>query len=292
MLSPGGAEDGSAPGLRPPQNTPAVHNLVPLTDVLRTGSSCGESGSEAGDTARPTGAGSTVVLGSSVAADICAKLAALRVGDSNPAGLAIQQAHRQLVKHWHHALRECCRIQGPQQAAQERCRLFLHGAKNKPELSVGESSGWLPSPAACGEWLTTGLQVPELDTDGSDTAEKLEALRTQSVMEDAEAPEVVDLKEIEAIEEVDEEALDCEEPVAPEGFVPRPAAGPSYMDRKLRRLQVATFGLATVLAHNSRKTPTGTHSAEMDSNPIRRRLAALSSIHSFLGRKWLVTSAI
>ena len=238
MLSPGGAEDGSAPGLRPPQNTPAVHTLVPLTDVLRTGSSCGESGSEAGDTARPTEAGSTVVSGASVAADICAKLAALRVGDSVGAGLAIQLAPRQLVKHWRPAPRECCSIQGPPQAAKECCRLVLQGAKNELELSGGESSSWLPSPVARGVSLTAGLQVPELDTDGSDTAEKLEALRTQSVMEDAEAPEVVDLQEIEAIEEVDEEALGSEDPVAPEGFVPRPAAGPSHMDRKLRRLQV------------------------------------------------------
>ena len=99
----------------------------------------------------------------------------------------------------------------------------------------------------CGESLMAGLQVPELDTDGSDTAEKLEALRTQSVMEEAEAPEVVDLKEIEAIEEVDEEALDCEDPVAPEGFVPRPAAGPSYMDRKLQRLKVPLSALSSYL---------------------------------------------
>ena len=93
VLSPGETGDGGAPGLRPPQNTPAVHDLVPFTEhVLRTCSSCGESGSEAGDVARPTEAGSTVVSGCSVAADICAKLAALRVGDSDGAGLASQPA--------------------------------------------------------------------------------------------------------------------------------------------------------------------------------------------------------
>jgi len=83
------------------------------------------------------------------------------------------------------------------------------------------------------------LQPFDLSTGESDTKERLSALRTKVVLERAGSREA-DFVVVDAAGagEGHRQSLASPLEALPEGYVPRAAGGPSFMDRKLHHLQV------------------------------------------------------
>ncbi len=89
------------------------------------------------------------------------------------------------------------------------------------------------------------MQPFNLDTGGSDTKDKLAALRTKTLLERGSSPETedefVEVAEGSTAAASLRQSLDSPQERTPDGYVPRTAAGPSFMDRKLQHLQVESF---------------------------------------------------